>query len=129
LRGRFSPGREVVLMKDLLGVTRALSDCNRIKIIKALQHRSMFVSELQPVLGIAQPTVSKHLRVLEEAGLVASHRQGTWVRYHITEGARNCYSATILGNLRHWLEKDPEIMKLYETLPLSRELRRRKKIT
>ena len=46
------------------------------------------------------------------------------MRYHITEGARNPYTASIRGNLRHWLEKDPEIMKLYETLPYFRELRR-----
>lgn len=116
-------------MKELIGVTRALSDRNRIKIIKALQHRSMFVSELQRSLGIAQPTVSKHLRVLEEAGLVTSHRQGTWVRYYITEGARNPYASSILGNLRHWLEEDPQIMKLYETLPPFGELRQREEHT
>jgi len=116
-------------MKELLGVTKALSDRNRIKIIKVLQHRPMFVSEIQDALGIAQPTVSKHLKVLEEAGLVTSHRQGTWVRYYITEGARNPYTASILGNLRHWLEKDPEILKLYETLPPFREPRRRVSLT
>jgi ArsR family transcriptional regulator len=116
-------------MKEFLGVTKALSDRNRIKILKALQHRPMFVSELQLALGIAQPTVSKHLKVLEEAGLVVSHPQGTWVRYHITKGARNPYTASILGNLRHWLEKDLEIMELYETLPASRELRQREEHT
>jgi len=116
-------------MKELLAVTRALSDRNRIKMIKALQHRPMFVSELQHALGIAQPTVSKHLRVLEEAGLVASYSRGTWVRYYITESAGSPYSASILGNLRHWLEKEPEIIELYETLSASPELRHWEKHT
>jgi len=117
LRGVFVSEKEVVPMKELLRVTKSLSAPNRIKIIKALQHRSMFVSELQHALGITQPIISKHLKVLGEAGLVASYRQGTWVMYHIIEGAINPYSASILGNLRHWLEKDPQIMKLYQPLP------------
>jgi ArsR family transcriptional regulator len=69
-------------MKEFLGVTKALSDRNRIKIIKALQHGPLFVSELQHALGIAQPTVSKHLKVLDQTGLVSSHREGTWMRYY-----------------------------------------------
>lgn len=116
-------------MKEFLGVTKALSDGNRLKIIKALQHGPMFVSELQHALGIAQPTVSKHLKVLEEAGLVVSHPQGTWVRYHITKDARNPYIASILGNLRHWLEKDIEIMEPYKILQASREHRQREEHT
>jgi ArsR family transcriptional regulator len=64
-------------MKDFLRVTKALSDSNRIMIIKELQHRSLFVSELQHALGIAQSTVSKHLKVLEQAGIVTSHPQRT----------------------------------------------------
>jgi ArsR family transcriptional regulator, arsenate/arsenite/antimonite-responsive transcriptional repressor len=110
-------------MKDFLRVTKALSDRNRIMIIKALQHRPLFVSELQLALGIAQPTVSKHLKVLEEAGIVTSHPQGTWVKYYIAESAPNPYATSILGNLRHWMENDLEIMELYETLPSSGELR------
>ncbi len=63
-------------MKDFVKVMKALSDPNRIRIIKLLQHKVMCVCELQAVLGIAQPTVSKHLKVLEEADLVYFKKMG-----------------------------------------------------
>ena len=114
-------------LKDFLKITRALSDPNRVKILKLLQHRPMFVSELQHALGVAQPTVSKHLKVLEEAGLVAFHKQGTWVRYRLTDGAVCPCAASLLGNLRHWFENDPQVVMLCEALPAFRELELREK--
>ena len=54
-------------MKNFIKVMKALSDPNRIKIIKILQHKMMCVCELRAALEIAQPTVSKHLKILEEA--------------------------------------------------------------
>ena len=69
-------------MKTCLKVMKALSDPNRVKIIKLLEHTKMCVCELQGALGIAQPTVSKHLRILEEAGLVTRKvGSGTFVNY------------------------------------------------
>ncbi len=57
-------------MKKFIKVMKALSDPNRVKIVKMLRHKVMCVCEMQAVLGIAQPTVSKHLKALEEAGLI-----------------------------------------------------------
>ena len=65
---------------------KALSDPNRVKIVKMLQHRLMCVCELREALQIAQPSVSKHLKVLEEAGLVDYKKDGLWVNYHLNEG-------------------------------------------
>ena len=48
-------------MKSFLKVMKALSDPNRVKIIKLLQQKMMCVCEMQSALKIAQPTVSKHL--------------------------------------------------------------------
>jgi thioredoxin 1 len=58
------------MMKEFTAVTRALSDPNRVKIVKMLQHKMMCVCEIQAALHIAQSTVSKHLKVLENASLV-----------------------------------------------------------
>jgi len=104
-------------MKDFIKVTKALSDPNRVKIIKMLQQRAMFVSEVRAALGISQPAVSKHLKVLENAGLVTFHKEGTWVRYRVANGANSPYAASILGNLKHWLENGPEIAELQAKLP------------
>ena len=104
-------------MKDFIKVTKALSDPNLVKIIKMLQQRAMFVSEMQAALGVSQPTVSQHLKVLEEAGLVTFHKEGTWVSYHVTNGTSSPYAASILGNLKYWLENAPEISELKARLP------------
>lgn len=104
-------------MKAFLRVMKALSDPNRVKITKMLQHKTMCVCEIQAALDIAQPSVSKHLKILEEAGIVAFQKEGMWVNYYLTDGGESPYAAAILGNLRHWLEDEPEVAGLIEKIP------------
>jgi ArsR family transcriptional regulator len=105
-------------MKAFTKVMKALSDSNRVKMIKLLQQKTMCVCELQGVLGLAQPTVSKHLKILEEAGLVDFRKDGLWVNYFVTDGKNSPYAASLLGNIKHWLNEDPEIVELSQKLPL-----------
>ena len=104
-------------MRQFIKVAKALSDRSRVKIVKMLQHRSMCVCEIQAALELAQPTVSKHLKILEEAGLVTYSKSGLWVNYSLGDGKSNPYAATLLGNLKHWLESDPEVIDLTQRLP------------
>ncbi len=104
-------------MKPFIKVMKALSDPNRVKIVKLLQHKMMCVCELQGALGISQPTVSKHLKILEEAGLVGYKKDGLWVNYYLADGRDNPYAASLLGNLRHWLNDEPAIRDLTNKLP------------
>lgn len=104
-------------MKPFIKVMKALSDPNRVKIIKMLQQRVLCVCELKAALNLAQPTVSKHLKLLEDAGLVESDKDGLWVNYRLANGNSSPYAATVLGNLRHWLNEDREIGDLIEKLP------------
>jgi ArsR family transcriptional regulator len=104
-------------MKDFTRVMKALSDPNRVKIVKMLQHRVMCVCEIQEALGLAQPTVSKHLQILATAGLVTSAKEGLWVNYRLGDGSGSPYAATLLGNLRHWLDDDAEMQGLAKRLP------------
>jgi ArsR family transcriptional regulator len=104
-------------VKSFIKVMKALSDPNRATIIKMLQHKMMCVCEIRAALELAQPTVSKHLKILEEAGLVDHKKDGLWVDYHLTDGGNSPYVASLLGNLRHWLEDDPRILELVERLP------------
>jgi ArsR family transcriptional regulator len=99
-------------VKEFIKVMKALSDPNRVKLLKMLQMRMMCVCEVQAALGIAQPTVSKHLKLLEDAGLVSRKKEGLWVNYSLTDGSRSPYAATLLGNLKHWLVDDPGIRQL-----------------
>ena len=104
-------------MKPFLKVMKALSDPNRVKIIKMLQQRFLCVCEMRAALNIAQPTVSKHLKLLEDAGLVTSEKDGLWVNYRLTNGNSSPYAATVLGNLRHWLNDDTQVVDLVKKLP------------
>lgn len=104
-------------MKPFIKVMKALSDPNRVKIIKMLQQRFLCVCELKAALDIAQPTVSKHLKLLEDAGLVESDKEGLWVNYRLADGNSSPYAATVLGNLRHWLNDDRQVMDLVKKLP------------
>ena len=63
-------------MKAFLKVMKALSNPNRVKIVKILQKKMLCVCELQFALKIAQPSVSKHLKILEDAGLVDCQKNG-----------------------------------------------------
>ena len=108
-------------MRDFIKVMKALSDSNRIKMIKLLQRRVLCVCEIQEALGLSQSSASKHLKILEEAGLITYSREGLWVNYRLADGGRNPYVASLLGNLRHWLDEDPEVGELVARLP---EIRR-----
>lgn len=107
-------------MKDFIQVMKALSVPNRVTILKLLQHRVMCVCELQELLGIAQPTVSKHLKQLEKSGLVSSYKDGLWVNYRLADGSGSPYAASILGNLKHWLTEDKQIKDLVSQAPKAR---------
>jgi ArsR family transcriptional regulator len=106
-------------MKDFIRVMKALSDPNRVKVVKMLQHKEMCVCEIQFALGLAQPTVSKHLKVLEDAGLVQSKKDGLGVNYTLSDGG-SPYAATLLGNLKHWLQEDLDIGQLVKRVPVIR---------
>jgi ArsR family transcriptional regulator len=104
-------------MKDFIKVMKALSDPNRVKILKILQYRMLCVCETQAALRLAQPTISKHFKILEDAGLVTRKKEGLWVNYQLADGSRSPYAATLLGNLKHWLSNDQDIKELLEELP------------
>jgi ArsR family transcriptional regulator, arsenate/arsenite/antimonite-responsive transcriptional repressor len=101
-------------MNEFIKVMKALSDPNRVKLLKLLQKRKMCVCEIRATLGIAQPTASKHLKILEDAGLVRREKDGLWVNYSLSDGGRSPYAASLLGNLRHWLADDHGIRDLLE---------------
>ena len=97
-------------MRVYLKVMKAMADAARVKILKMLQHRELCVCEMQTVLGISQPAVSRHLRLLEDADLVRSQKDGMWNNFRLaTKEECNPYSWVTLKNLRSWLEDEPQV--------------------
>lgn len=104
-------------MKTLIKVMKAFADPGRVKIIKMLGMREMCVCEIQAALGLAQPTISKHLKILEEAGLVESSKERMWVNYRLSGHGGSVYGAVMLDHMRDWLQDEPEIKQLINELP------------
>ena len=104
-------------MKSFIKIMKALSDPNRVKIIKMLQKKKMCVCELRAVLNLAQPTVSKHLKILEEAGLVESEKDKLWVNYLLTNNPESPYASSMLKQLKKWLNEERGIEEIYQILP------------
>ena len=104
-------------MKDFINVMKALSDPSRVKIVKMLQHKLMCVCEMREALQLSQSTVSKHLKILVNSGLVDFKKDGLWVNYYLTNGSKSPYVSSLMGNLRHWLDEEPEIEEIIDRLP------------
>src|SRR5919109_4781353 len=70
-------------------IAKALGDPIRIQLVDVLRKHAgkVCVCELVPLFELSQPTVSHHLKVLREAGIVASERRGLWAFYYVEPDA------------------------------------------
>lgn len=64
-------------------IFKALSDKNRLRILKMLQRKPLCVCEITDVLQLATSTVSQHLSLLSDAGLIIGEKDGKWINYRI----------------------------------------------
>jgi len=99
-------------MDELVRVMKALSDPGRVSILKLLGARELCACEIIRVLGLAQPTISRHMRVLVDAGLVTGRKVGSWVHYRVAEKPASAYAQVMLAQLSGWLEHDPGLAAL-----------------
>lgn len=99
-------------MKNFIRVMKALSDPNRVKVMKMLEEKELCVCEITSVLGLAPSTVSKHLKILEDAELVDSCKKGAWVNYTLAEQPANQYATVLRNSLKKWLEDDSQIKRV-----------------
>lgn len=112
-----------ISMKEFVRLMKALSDPNRVKIITMLGGGELCVCELTALLGVAQPTVSKHLRILEDSGLVSFRREGNWIIYRLNTECPD-QGRAMLELVGQWLDNAPEIQGLRRKLPEVHNLRK-----
>lgn len=67
---------------------KIFSDRNRLRIFKLLERRKLCVCELAHVLGVTQPSVSRHLKKMKEAGLIGTEQDGFWTNYFLRKGGK-----------------------------------------
>jgi len=96
-RGAGEPCCEPVVYPDvqreqaqrMAAIAKALGDPIRLQLVDVLRKHAgkVCVCELVPLFDLSQPTVSHHLKVLREAGIVASERKGLWAYYYVIPAA------------------------------------------
>jgi ubiquinone/menaquinone biosynthesis C-methylase UbiE len=78
--------RGQLTIQEAVTALKAAAEPTRLRILVLLSHGELNVKDLTRILGQSQPRVSRHLRLLHEAGLVGRFREGSWVYFHLTDG-------------------------------------------
>jgi ArsR family transcriptional regulator len=78
----------------IAAIAKALGDPIRLQLVDVLRKHAgeVCVCELVPLFDLSQPTVSHHLKVLREAGIVGSERRGLWAYYYVIPDALEEFS-------------------------------------
>ncbi|MFD6096183.1 ArsR/SmtB family transcription factor [Nocardiopsis flavescens] len=83
---------------ELARVFKALGDPVRLRLLSMIASQAsgeVCVCDLTPAFDLAQPTISHHLKLLREAGLIAAERRGTWVYYRLLPAATDRLAAVL----------------------------------
>ncbi|MGD0144175.1 MAG: metalloregulator ArsR/SmtB family transcription factor [Rhizomicrobium sp.] len=86
-------------MDQLLAMLRAVGDPTRLRLLLILREAELTVSELIQILGQSQPRVSRHLKLLCDAGLLQRFKEGSWVFYRAAERGPRAQLGTTLSTL------------------------------
>ena len=93
-------------MKKLTKTFQALSDTNRLRILKMLEIRPLCVCEITEILKLANSTVSKHLSILREAEFISDEKEGKWVNYFLNKSRDDQYVTKLLPLISDWIPDD-----------------------
>ena len=93
----------------LANLFQALADPSRLRILALLSRMELSVGELAHLLGQSQPRVSRHVRILADAGVVERRKEGSWVFLAIADPDR---TEPLLSLVEHW--SDPQTMDVFE---------------
>jgi ArsR family transcriptional regulator, arsenate/arsenite/antimonite-responsive transcriptional repressor len=96
--GPDTPVMEPWAAVSLATAFKALADSTRVAIVNRLAAApEVCVCDLTAVFALSQPTISHHLRILRDAGLVESERRGTWAYYRLVPEAIDALRAAFVG--------------------------------
>lgn len=79
------PDDSQLSFQQLLDSAKAMAESSRLRILLLLRQGEMTVSDLTTVLEQSQPRVSRHLKLLMEAGLIGRYQEGAWAYFHLVE--------------------------------------------
>jgi len=97
------------VMTATSGLAAALSDPNRLRALAALRDGELCVCQIIALLELAPSTVSKHMAILRQAGLVASRKEERWVYYRLPDEEAPVTVREALGWALDSLQRDPQV--------------------
>ena len=97
-------------MKDFLTVAKAVADESRARILLFLSHGELCVCQIVEMLELAPSTVSKHLSVLGQAGLIQSRKDGRWIYYRLARKDASPAAREAIRWAQGCLDEDPRIV-------------------
>lgn len=113
------------IINILTEISQALSDQSRVRALMALRKQELCVCQLIELLDLAPSTVSKHMAILKQAGLVDTRKEGRWVYYRLVEAPESSASGQALRWIVDALLRSPQIReddrKLREILSMDLE--------
>ena len=113
-------------MRDCLAIAKALGDKQRVRALMSLRAGELCLCQIIELLKLSPSTVSKHMAILNQAGLVESRKKGRWVYYRLPgKTAHSCMSGAIRW-LKGCLVKDPLIRADEKHLKAVRKLPKEK---
>ena len=99
------------MLRDLMAVTKALSDENRVRIVMFLTDGELCVCQIIELLGLAPSTVSKHLSILKQSELIDSRKKGRWIYYRLPDDEVPPLVSEAIRWLRTSLSADKRILE------------------
>ena len=98
-------------MRDLMKITKALADENRIRALLALRRGELCACQITELFGLAPSTMSKHLSILYQAGLVDSRKEGRWIYFRLPDGKAPAAVKQALAWISKAAEDQPRIQE------------------
>ncbi len=96
-------------MKETIVITKALADPNRVRTLMFLRRGELCVCQIIEMLGLAPSTVSKHMSILYQAGLVEARKQGRWMYYRLPKKPSPCLRKALQW-MRETLTNDEQVL-------------------
>jgi DNA-binding transcriptional ArsR family regulator len=96
-------------LRQFMAITKALADEKRVRVLQALQDGELCVCQITELFGLAASTISKHLSILYQAGLVDSRKDGRWIYYSLPAKGASVPAREALRWVAKSLAGDPRL--------------------
>jgi len=113
----------LINLKKITKILKALADESRIRVLALLKERNgLCVCEITDIIGLSQPTISSHLKKLQDAEIITYSKDGLWVNYSLDENMDKEVEQ-LLGALVHMLSEDERIKSdILKSYKINREM-------